>query len=202
VRWKKNIRNDYGGKTTEWAYAKSPLIDGYALVCAPGGSAATVIALRKGMGDLLWKCPVPEADDAGFSSAIVVEVGGIREYVRLLTKGLAGIEALTGRLLWHSSKPISKYGANITAVRVLRGVNAKKSNVDRPSVRAGGWDRLEVFMRFSPSRSFAKHLGCMPENDYEVKTFCCWSQFLCMAFGQLTFRESLRDVETCLRSRR
>jgi hypothetical protein len=34
-----------------------------------------------------------------------------------------------------------------------------------------------------------------------VKTFSCWNQFLCLAFGQLTFRESLRDVETCLRSR-
>jgi hypothetical protein len=38
--------------------------------------------------------------------------------------------------------------------------------------------------------------------DYKVKSFSCWNQFLCMAFGQLTFRESLRDVETCLRSRR
>jgi len=37
--------------------------------------------------------------------------------------------------------------------------------------------------------------------DYKVKTFSCWNQFLCMAFGQLTFRESLRDVETCLNSR-
>lgn len=37
--------------------------------------------------------------------------------------------------------------------------------------------------------------------DYKVKTFSCWNQFLCMVFGQLTFRESLRDVETCLRSR-
>jgi len=37
--------------------------------------------------------------------------------------------------------------------------------------------------------------------DYKVKTFSCWNQFLCMAFGQLTFRESLRNVETCLRSR-
>jgi hypothetical protein len=37
--------------------------------------------------------------------------------------------------------------------------------------------------------------------DYKIKSFSCWSQFLCMAFGQLTFRESLRDVETCLRSR-
>jgi Domain of unknown function (DUF4372)/Transposase DDE domain len=39
------------------------------------------------------------------------------------------------------------------------------------------------------------------EGDYKVKTFSCWNQFLCMVFGQLTFRESLRDVETCLRSR-
>lgn len=37
--------------------------------------------------------------------------------------------------------------------------------------------------------------------NYKIKTFTCWNQFLCMAFGQLTFRESLRDVETCLRSR-
>ena len=36
---------------------------------------------------------------------------------------------------------------------------------------------------------------------YKVKHFTCWDQFLCMAFGQLTFRESLRDIEVCLRSR-
>ncbi len=39
------------------------------------------------------------------------------------------------------------------------------------------------------------------QGDYKVKSFSCWNQFLCMAFGQLTFRESLRDVETGLRSR-
>lgn len=37
--------------------------------------------------------------------------------------------------------------------------------------------------------------------EYKVKTFSCWNQFLCMVFGQLTFRESLRDVATCLGSR-
>jgi Domain of unknown function (DUF4372)/Transposase DDE domain len=39
------------------------------------------------------------------------------------------------------------------------------------------------------------------DGNYKIKTFSCWNQFLCMAFGQLTYRESLRDVETCLRSR-
>ncbi len=35
---------------------------------------------------------------------------------------------------------------------------------------------------------------------YKVKHFSCWNQFLCMAFAQLTYRESLRDIEACLRS--
>ena len=36
--------------------------------------------------------------------------------------------------------------------------------------------------------------------NYKVQSFSCWDQFLCMAFAQLTFRESLRDIESCLRS--
>src|ERR1700693_686032 len=38
--------------------------------------------------------------------------------------------------------------------------------------------------------------------DYKVQSFSCWDQFLCLAFAQLTGRESLRDIETCLRSQR
>jgi hypothetical protein len=36
--------------------------------------------------------------------------------------------------------------------------------------------------------------------DYKIQYFSCWDQFLCMAFAQLTYRESLRDIETCLRA--
>ena len=36
--------------------------------------------------------------------------------------------------------------------------------------------------------------------DYKVQSFSCWDQFLCLAFAQLTGRESLRDIEACLRS--
>jgi hypothetical protein len=38
--------------------------------------------------------------------------------------------------------------------------------------------------------------------DYQQKKFSCWDQFLSMAFAQLTYRESLRDIEACLRSMR
>ncbi len=37
--------------------------------------------------------------------------------------------------------------------------------------------------------------------DFKVTQFSCWSQFVCLAFGQLTWRESLRDIEACLNSR-
>ena len=36
--------------------------------------------------------------------------------------------------------------------------------------------------------------------DYKIKNFSCWKQFLCMAFAQLTYRESLRDIEATLGS--
>ena len=35
--------------------------------------------------------------------------------------------------------------------------------------------------------------------NYKIKSFSCWDQFLCMAFAQLTYRESLRDIQACLR---
>ena len=37
------------------------------------------------------------------------------------------------------------------------------------------------------------------QGDYKVQSFSCMDQFLCMAFAQLTYRESLRDIESCLR---
>src|SRR4030066_1519734 len=54
-------------------------------------------------------------------------------------------------------------------------------------------------MDFLPIYEFQK---CVQRYNghYKVKHFSCWNQFLCMAFAQLTYRESLRDIETCLRS--
>ena len=38
------------------------------------------------------------------------------------------------------------------------------------------------------------------KGNYKTRDFSCWNQFLSMSFGQLTYRESLRDIETCLRA--
>lgn len=54
-------------------------------------------------------------------------------------------------------------------------------------------------MDFLPWRTFRRRVESYKGN-YRIKNFTCTDQFLCMAFAQLTFRESLRDIEACLRS--
>jgi hypothetical protein len=54
-------------------------------------------------------------------------------------------------------------------------------------------------MDFIPPYDFRK---CVEryKGNYKIKSFTCWDQFLCMAFAQLTCRESLRDIQVCLRA--
>jgi len=54
-------------------------------------------------------------------------------------------------------------------------------------------------MDFLPSQEFRRCVDRYKGN-YKLQRFSCWDQFLCMAFAQLTYRESLRDIEACLRS--
>lgn len=56
-------------------------------------------------------------------------------------------------------------------------------------------------MDFLPHKKFSRCVDRYSGN-YRVRSFTCYDQFLCMAFAQLTYRESLRDIECCLRAMR
>jgi hypothetical protein len=58
---------------------------------------------------------------------------------------------------------------------------------------------LAQIMSYLPRHSFRKCVNKY-QGNYKVHSFSCWEQFLVMAFAQLTYRESLRDIETCLRA--
>src|SRR5262249_27348889 len=45
VVWKKNLESDFSGRKGNWGYAESPLVDGDVVLCTPGGSRATLVAL-------------------------------------------------------------------------------------------------------------------------------------------------------------
>ena len=101
IRWQKSLRKDFGGQPHEWAYSESPLVDGDVVVVTPGGADATIVALNKKTGALVWKSAVPGGDPAGYASAIVMQGAGRKQYVQFLSKGLVGVDAKTGEFLWR-----------------------------------------------------------------------------------------------------
>ena len=113
VRWTKSLRSDFGGLAPTWAYAESPLVDGDVLLCVPGGSEATIVALDKRNGNLIWKSAVPGGGMAGYASLIVDTTGGIKQYVAYLASGLVGVEAKTGRFLWKYEKTKGAMGMSM-----------------------------------------------------------------------------------------
>lgn len=101
--WAKDMKKDFKGSVGGWGYSESPLVDGDKLLCTPGAKDATIVALNKKTGEVIWKAVVPN-DRAEYSSMIIAEVSGVRQYVQLLAKNVAGISAKDGKLLWTYDK--------------------------------------------------------------------------------------------------
>ena len=124
-RWRKSFVEDFEGKfMAVWKFSESPLVDGNRLICTPGGPEAMMVALNKNTGEVIWKCAVPElgekgADGSGYSSAVVAEICGVRQYVQLIGRGVIGVEAESGRFLWGYN-PVANNVANITSP-IVRG---------------------------------------------------------------------------------
>jgi outer membrane protein assembly factor BamB len=104
IVWQKSLDKDFAGQRGRWAYAESPLVDGDVLVCTPGGPKDTLVALNKNTGEVIWRAPAPEVGEAGYSSVIVSQAGGVKQYVQLLGKGLVGVAAKDGKVLWQYAK--------------------------------------------------------------------------------------------------
>ncbi len=114
VVWTKNVRTDFGGKPGTWAYSESPLVDGDVVVCTPGGAEATLLALDKHTGDVVWKSAIAGGDEAAYSSVVVYHAGGVNQYVQFLGGGVVGVDAAAGRELWRYDRTSSAKGmANI-----------------------------------------------------------------------------------------
>jgi outer membrane protein assembly factor BamB len=110
IRWKKNILTEYKGTVPTWGICESLLIDQNRIICTPGGSAATMAALDPETGNEIWTTLVPEQDQAAYASPLVVEVGGIRQYVQFLAGGIVSVRATDGQFLWRENS-----SANSTA---------------------------------------------------------------------------------------
>ena len=105
VVWKKDFKEWGGRMMSGWGFAESVLIDGKAAVCTPGGPDAMMVALDKATGNELWKCKVPAfakrgKDGAGYSSIVISQGAGVKQYVQMTGHGVIGVRASDGKFLW------------------------------------------------------------------------------------------------------
>ncbi len=149
IRWQKNIKKEFGGKPGIWSYAESPLIDGDAVVVTPGGEQATILALNKKTGAVIWKSAVPGGEQAGYASAIVVEAGGRKQYVQFLSKGIVGVDAKTGQFLWRYAEVAKGMAQMVTPVArdgyVYGGANSIGGGLVRLKSDGGGVIAEQVY---------------------------------------------------------
>ena len=103
LKWSVSMK-DLGGKTPGWGYTESVLVDGSQVVCTPGGSKGTVAALDATTGKVIWQ--TSELDDAAhYSSAVIANINGVKQYVQRTEKKVFGLKASDGKLLWETDFP-------------------------------------------------------------------------------------------------
>lgn len=104
VIWHRNILKEFGGSNITWGISESVLVDDGYVICTPGGSRGTVVALNKDSGDTKWVSYVPESPQAAYASPVVATVGKAKLYVVFTSKGVVGIRATDGEPLWGQNK--------------------------------------------------------------------------------------------------
>ena len=182
ILWTKSFVDDFSSRMMSGrGCGESPLIDGDHLICTPGNADAALVALDKLTGAVIWKTKIPDLgplgkDGAGFSSAVVTEAAGVRQYVQLIGRGLVGIDARDGRFLWgynaiandfaniptpivHDDFVFAANGYTAGSV-LLKLVPDTSENAARPGVRA------DVVYSLSGSQFQNHHGGILRQGDF------------------------------------
>ena len=116
VFWKINLLEKLGGANIQWGLSESPLVLNDRILVSPGGRGASIVALSKTDGSVIWKSL---SDEPGYSSAVLHEAGGVREAIYFTGERALGIDVDTGKLLWSYSQ-VANRTANI-ATPIVRG---------------------------------------------------------------------------------
>ncbi len=169
LKWQKSMPRDFGGRMmSDWKFSESPTVDGDKLLFTPGSFAALIAAVDKTTGKEIWRAEggarvgSAGSNGAGYSSIVVSEGAGVRQYVQLAGRGLFGIRASDGKILWNYNR-IANDVANIPTP-VVRGdyvfsstsygTGAALLKLERA---AGGVDAKEVYFLNAPT--FQNHHG-------------------------------------------
>lgn len=101
--WRTHLVEDLDGVLMEWGFSESPLVDGDLVLLTPGGPQGTLVALNKQTGEVQWRTK-DWTDNAHYSSIVVAEIDGVRQYIQLTDQSVAGVSPKDGTLLWKAER--------------------------------------------------------------------------------------------------
>jgi outer membrane protein assembly factor BamB len=101
--WLLDMVRQYQTTVPQWHAAQCPLIDDGRVILAPSGTAL-VIAVDLPTGEVVWESPQLEGWEMTHASILPVEFGGKRMYVYNASRGVAGISAEDGSVLWKTTE--------------------------------------------------------------------------------------------------
>ena len=127
--WRRSLTEDFDGYlmqamgSYDWRFSESPLVDGDKVIVTPGHVAAMLVALDRKTGEEIWRTQGGRlgplgSDGAAYSSPILSEAKGVRQYVQFVGRGLIGVNAENGELLW-SYNHVANDIANIATPLIL-----------------------------------------------------------------------------------
>jgi outer membrane protein assembly factor BamB len=169
-RWRKNLPREYRSPEPNWRYSESPLIDGDRVLVTPGTRAAAIVAFHKATGQEIWRAAMPVLGSAGidgpeYSSIVISNAGGVKQYVRLLGRGVIGVRASDGQFLWGYNR-VANSTANISTplvrdnfVFASTGYQTGGALLEIVPQGAGGATARERY--FLEARTFQNHHGGM-----------------------------------------
>jgi outer membrane protein assembly factor BamB len=97
--WKMDLVREYGATVPNWYAGQCPLLDQGRAIIAPGGSPL-MMAVDLPTGKVLWRTENPGDWKMTHSSIMPVELGGVKQYVYCGNRGVVGVSAADGKLLW------------------------------------------------------------------------------------------------------
>ena len=113
VVWSKNVLKEFGGSNITWGISESPLVLGNKVLVNAGGRDASIVALNKADGSVIWKS---QSDEPGYSSAIPVQINGVTQVVFFTARRAVGLDSKDGRLLWDYEKPANNVANAATPI--------------------------------------------------------------------------------------
>jgi outer membrane protein assembly factor BamB len=103
LKWSVSLVREFGATVPEWYAGQCPFVDGDKVILAPGGKNALLLALDLATGKLRWQTPNPRDWKMTHASIMPMDFAGRRLYVYCASKGVVGVNAKDGALLWETA---------------------------------------------------------------------------------------------------